>query len=140
MPVDSISRQEINLFKLFKAPPPITSIITWRRLILSYLCATLFFILLTLFTLGQSYYLNNEKDYLIRRSQQLKKLFYGLKKNYPSFFFTQDVTNLVEQLQKNIDSQQTLLQSIINKKPFSKDLILIAQTINAGTWLTGITI
>src|SRR5215208_4792468 len=133
-------RQEINFFKIFRAPPPLASILTWRRLILSYLLGILFFLLLTLFTWWQVHSLNEDRKYLVQQSDHYKKMFYSLKKHYPSFFFTQDVNNLLEQFQKNIESQQKLLQSIINKKPFSSDLILIAETIKPGNWLTGIVI
>lgn len=69
-----------------------------------------------------------------------KKKYYETKSQFPQIFFSQDVTQSVQELQQTVSIQEKLLHSIETAKPFSNYLVALAEVIVPEVWFTDIRI
>ncbi len=140
MTMENTLNQEVNLYQIFKAPPPVTSLLTWRICCLACILLVLIFILMTFISWGNIIYLKHKKNVLTKTLHTSESQFYAIKSKYPAIFFAHDVGGLMKNIQEHIESQQKILRTITQKKPFSSDLTLIGQLITPDVWLTDIMI
>ena len=133
-------KQEINLYRPFELPLPDMAFVTWRQFLISN-CAMFVLLLIIYFVLlAQTSILNKQNNALSNQNQQLKLAFYAGKSKYPSLFFTQDIQQTLQQMEKTLTAQSKFFSAIAHPAPFSQKLLALAAINIPNVWLTSISI
>lgn len=133
-------RQQVNLYRYFQAPPVAASFLTWKRFCQLNLFMFCFFVLSYFFSVWENYYLTNKKISLEQNIKILQEKFIAVKSTYPELFFSQDVSESVNKLKKELETQTRIISILVKRQPFSNDLIAFAKAIVPNVWLSRITI
>jgi len=133
-------RQDINLYKPFKNPNIDSWLLNWKQFWLANLAFSVFFLIAYIIFSISNQLLEKKNIELSNQAEKLKNEFYAVKKTYPSIFFKKDVAKTIEDLNKEISSQEKLLQNIVNRTFLSSLLITLSHSISKDCWLTKIDI
>ncbi|EKD71875.1 MAG: hypothetical protein ACD_46C00080G0010 [uncultured bacterium] len=133
-------RQEVNLYQTFEDPiAPITPI-TWKQM---WIINTIFLFSLIIITFSNYWHINTLKKTkieLLKKVQETQAAFYKIKSTYPSVFFSRDVAQSIEKMEREILAREKLLQKTANHGLFSQQLEAFSTAIVPNVWLTEITL
>lgn len=132
--------QEINLYRSFATPRPAAQFLTWKRYLISQIVGAALLTIIYLYSSLHILYLQHEKTTLTTEADTLQKEFYVTKNHYPQLFFSHDVGQTVTELQKQLDAQAKILQTLQTPTPFSQNLSALSTIITPDVWLTKILI
>jgi Tfp pilus assembly protein PilN len=133
-------KQEINLYRSFEEPTPVSEILSFQQLCRSTIFAGIIFTLMFFSSLWHLHQLKNTKTTLTQQAIALDANLTNLKNAYPQIFFYQNAQQSIEQLQKQLDTQEKILNTLVHITPFSQQLTLLAKIIMPDVWLTEISI
>jgi len=133
-------RQEINLYRPQFNAQQTEGFLTWHRLQMIIGGFTAFLFLIFLYSLISNYFLRSEVLNAQTQERRLQNKFAELKNHYPQLFFSKDVHESVNALQKELSAQENIIESITNHAPFSQYLIGLSRSITPNVWLTQIEI
>lgn len=133
-------RQEINLFKPLAAAPPPKTFLSTKLFVFCNAVIVGMFVLIYIFSSLNVYHLRSQKNKLVAQADELQKKFYDIKKKYPPIFFSENVTESINQLKQKLESRAKILDTLSKNIPFSKHLIALSKIIVPNVWLTDISI
>lgn len=133
----AVLRQEINL----SHPQDVGSAVrflTFNKFKLCLYIFSAFLALIYFYTYATNLYLYNQSSKLQNNIEKLQKNFYQLKETYPQLVFSKDLDSTVSKLKSDIQAQNEMLKSLVQKDDFSTDLIQLSELIIPDVWLTKI--
>lgn len=133
-------QQQINLFNHIEPPRVTLTYLSWYQLCLSNIAVLGLLVIISLFSIFNIFYLKSHRGNLQFESQQLEITFNKRKSTYPAFFFNDNVSQTIGELEKNLGMQEKLLTSLANSLPFSEDMLALSRAIVSSVWLTNIKI
>lgn len=133
-------RQEINLYRSFKAPKTGASLLTWKRYWLSNLLVVIIMGMIGISTIIGNYVDEGILEKNAHELTQLKDDFTKLKSSFPQLFFSENITDAVSNFKKEMAVQQELIAMLAKRTPFSADLLGLSRTIQPNVWLKKIMI
>jgi hypothetical protein len=133
-------RQEINLYRSYQAPQTNASFLTWKRYwIFNAIVAIIMLIIGITSIIGNYIDTRDLKENEVQLTQ-LKNDFTKLKSSYPQLFFSENITDAVNNFKKEMAVQQELIAMLSKRTTFSDDLIALSRTIHSDVWLKRISI
>src|SRR5579862_4716337 len=136
----SMLKQQINLYLPFIAARPPTALLTWNQFWISQVLVLMLLIATYFYSIGNLFYLSKEQKQAAQSETFLQKKFYALKEQYPALFFSQNVAQTLNLMQKNIESEKKFLNDLTPHTPFSQKLLALSRVIVPNVWLTNIII
>jgi Tfp pilus assembly protein PilN len=133
-------RQEINLYRSFQAPKTGASLLTWKRYWLSNLLVVIIMGMIGISTIIGNYVDEGILEKNAHELAQLKDDFMKLKSSFPQLFFSENITDAVNNFKKEMAVQQELIAMLAKRTPFSADLIGLSRSIHPDVWLKKIMI
>lgn len=133
-------KQEINLYQPFTTTRPDSAFLTWKQFWMGHIVLTGLFIFLYMGSLVKVFFLTKEKDHLQQQTVMLEKSFNTLKSKYPSLFFSQNVAQTIDLMQKNIEGEKQFLNNLSPHIPFSEKLLALSHVSVPNVWLTSFSI
>lgn len=135
-----MQRQNINLFKQFKKPRIDLIYLSWKNFLVSTIALICICFGIYFLYLGNFAYRIIELRWKKSSLDKLQVQYAEIKSKYPAFFFTENVQDVVSQLQKNVGMQTDLLHTLANPYSFSENLLTLSRTIVPNVWLVDINI
>ncbi len=133
-------RQNINLYRPQYSALQTAGVLSWHRLLLCISIFTAWMCILVIYSVIDNYFLRTALTDAQTQERRLQNNFLELKNHYPQLFFTKDVNESVNALQKELSSQASIIESITNHTAFSQYLSGLSLTIVPNVWLTQIDI
>tara|TARA_R110000868_G_scaffold290766_5_gene550935 strand:+ start:2157 stop:2759 length:603 start_codon:yes stop_codon:yes gene_type:complete len=133
-------RQTINLHRSFKAPVTTATLFTWKRYWIMNGLVVVMMTAIYFSSLTHEYYkksqLKNKQQTLAAYQADFKKL----KEKFPQLFFSDDINESVKKFKQEMAAQQSIINMLSKRIPFSDDLLALSRTIVPNVWLTSIMI
>ncbi len=131
-------KQEINLYQPFTTTRPDKALLTWKQFWISHAIVLTFFTLIYLSLTVKVFFLTRERNQLQLQTIALEKSFNTLKNQYPSIFFSQNIPQTLELMQKNIADERKFLNGLSPHTSFSQKLLALSRISVSNVWLTSI--